>query len=184
MARRSSRLALSLWQTVFIQSYVKRAQQSEQYTDNCAELANLLSQFDNFGLQFAMIQIEGFGGHDRTAAVRPPSVRGRSGDTIWNNELRITRRIDDVSKAMIVGLDGSFLREPHARILAGRSLDTTGLFHTGWLVVVLSDQLSSARTEKCYMSWRVAPKASIDRLLCRICSIHVVPGEQVSPLAC
>ena len=46
-------------------------------------------------------------------------MRGRSGDTIWNNDLRIARRIDDVSKAMIVPLDGSFLREPHARILAG-----------------------------------------------------------------
>jgi len=45
-------------------------------------------------------------------------VRGRSGDTIRNNELRIACCIDDVSKAMIVGLDGSFLREPHARILA------------------------------------------------------------------
>jgi hypothetical protein len=118
MARRSPALLFPSGKRC-LSSLMSNARTSEQYTDNCAELANLLSQFDNFGLQFAMIQIEGFGGHDRTAAVRPPSVRGRSGDTIWNNKLRIARRIDDVSKAMIVGLDGSFLRKPHARILAG-----------------------------------------------------------------
>ena len=105
---------------------------------------------------FDLIEVKNLCGHDRMTRPDPPSMCGRSGDPIGFDQIRIARRMDDVSKTMIVVWMVRFCASVIWKFWRGGPLATTSPFHHGSLGVLRSGQLSRDRTEKYQRSWRIA----------------------------